>query len=90
MQELTKAVVRLWQRDPVTVEVMARVNTEIEESLTNIANGTTIGATADLTAQMTSDAVAYIRGLQFVLLFEGDDDKEESATTWTVPGGTQP
>jgi len=74
---LNKEEVATWRLDPVTSEILRRLRQERWESLENMASGTTLGTTAAETTQHTADAVGYIRGLDYVLEFQGDPEPEK-------------
>jgi len=87
-RHLSKEEVGQWRQLDVTREVLARVGKELEESVMSIVTGSILSETADRTAMNTADAVGYMRGLNWLIEFEGDEEEDKpqpdrGSFTWT-------
>ena len=74
-----KEAIIAWKHNPVTVQIMAIVDQELEHSYHRVGNGETM---TDHTERDTGRAVGYIEGLTFIRnieqLINQIEDKEDA------------
>ena len=77
---LTRESVKLWKREPMTAAILQKAQEELNTAVFLLGDGATIGDTVDETAQATIAQIGYIRGLRYLLEFEGMDQEDKEST----------
>ena len=65
--QLTKEAFDEWQEHPVTKEVFRSLKSIKHALLEDLANGTTVGHTADVTHGLTNRMVGHVEGINQLL-----------------------
>lgn len=74
--QLTKEAFDEWKEHPVTKEVFAAFTKVKQDLLEAVANGTTLGHTADITHGLTNRMIGHVEGLNQLLNADFADESD--------------